>query len=125
VPARPLGDDARGALLAHDWPGNVRELRNALERALLLATAHASRRRPPAAVRGSTAPAAPRGGGGADLPFARRARGARRVRRASSPRRSSGTRQRLGRRARVGLHRQSLQKLLARWGCGRRAWSGA
>jgi DNA-binding NtrC family response regulator len=33
-----LSDDARDALAGYDWPGNVRELRNALERALVLAT---------------------------------------------------------------------------------------
>ena len=31
-----LGDEARGALLAHVWPGNVRELKNAIQRASLL-----------------------------------------------------------------------------------------
>ncbi|HMG57122.1 MAG TPA: sigma 54-interacting transcriptional regulator [Kofleriaceae bacterium] len=33
-----LSDDARDSLAGYDWPGNVRELRNALERALVLAT---------------------------------------------------------------------------------------
>ncbi len=33
-----LSDDAREALAGYAWPGNVRELRNALERALVLAT---------------------------------------------------------------------------------------
>jgi two-component system response regulator AtoC len=33
-----LSDDARDALAGYDWPGNVRELRNALERALVLAS---------------------------------------------------------------------------------------
>src|SRR5262249_53771064 len=33
-----LSDDARESLAGYDWPGNVRELRNALERALVLAT---------------------------------------------------------------------------------------
>jgi two-component system response regulator AtoC len=33
-----LSDDAREALTGYAWPGNVRELRNALERALVLAT---------------------------------------------------------------------------------------
>ncbi|HET9623111.1 MAG TPA: sigma 54-interacting transcriptional regulator [Kofleriaceae bacterium] len=37
-PAPALSDDAREALAGYDWPGNVRELRNALERALVLAT---------------------------------------------------------------------------------------
>ena len=33
-----LSADARDALVGYAWPGNVRELRNALERALVLAT---------------------------------------------------------------------------------------
>jgi DNA-binding NtrC family response regulator/pSer/pThr/pTyr-binding forkhead associated (FHA) protein len=37
-PAPALSDDAREALAGYAWPGNVRELRNALERALVLAT---------------------------------------------------------------------------------------
>jgi two-component system, NtrC family, response regulator AtoC len=35
-----LAPAARQKLLAHRWPGNVRELRNAIERALILETAH-------------------------------------------------------------------------------------
>ncbi len=31
-PALTLGEDALGALVAHDWPGNVRELQNFVER---------------------------------------------------------------------------------------------
>ncbi|MBG7615361.1 sigma-54-dependent Fis family transcriptional regulator [Brevundimonas sp. BAL450] len=38
VPARPLSEAARRALLGHRWPGNVRELENAMHRAVLLAT---------------------------------------------------------------------------------------
>ncbi len=38
LPARKIGDDAMGALQAHDWPGNVRQLRNNVERLLILAT---------------------------------------------------------------------------------------
>ena len=36
LPAPPLEDRFRGAILSHSWPGNVRELRNTMERALLL-----------------------------------------------------------------------------------------
>ena len=38
-PAGRFSAGARQKLLAHHWPGNVRELRNAVERALILATA--------------------------------------------------------------------------------------
>ena len=37
-PVPVLADDARAALASHDWPGNVRELKNAIDRALVLAT---------------------------------------------------------------------------------------
>jgi DNA-binding NtrC family response regulator len=37
-PLRALSDEALQRLEAHPWPGNVRELRNAVERAVLLAT---------------------------------------------------------------------------------------
>ena len=34
-----FSDEARNALLRHSWPGNIRELRNAIERAVILASA--------------------------------------------------------------------------------------
>ncbi|HUQ04809.1 MAG TPA: sigma 54-interacting transcriptional regulator [Kofleriaceae bacterium] len=37
-PAPTIAADARAALQSHDWPGNVRELKNAIDRALVLAT---------------------------------------------------------------------------------------
>jgi DNA-binding NtrC family response regulator len=37
-PLRAVSEDALARLDAHPWPGNVRELRNAIERAVLLAT---------------------------------------------------------------------------------------
>ncbi|MFL5386994.1 MAG: sigma-54 interaction domain-containing protein [Longimicrobiaceae bacterium] len=37
-PLRAVSDEALARLEAHPWPGNVRELRNAVERAVLLAT---------------------------------------------------------------------------------------
>ncbi|MFL6256606.1 MAG: sigma-54-dependent transcriptional regulator [Pyrinomonadaceae bacterium] len=42
-PTLDLSTDARGRLNAYDWPGNVRELRNALERAVALASADSER----------------------------------------------------------------------------------
>jgi DNA-binding NtrC family response regulator len=42
-PALDLSAEARGRLNAYDWPGNVRELRNALERAVALASADSER----------------------------------------------------------------------------------
>ena len=32
VPTKPLSEQSRDALAAHDWPGNVRELQNVIER---------------------------------------------------------------------------------------------
>ncbi|MDP2306482.1 MAG: sigma-54 dependent transcriptional regulator [Pseudomonadota bacterium] len=37
-PALRFADDVLARLLAHEWPGNLRELRNAVERAVILAT---------------------------------------------------------------------------------------
>jgi DNA-binding NtrC family response regulator len=37
-----LSDDALDAILRYPWPGNIRELRNVLERAMLMARAHAA-----------------------------------------------------------------------------------
>ena len=33
---KPLSEEARNALVAHDWPGNVRELEHTIERALVM-----------------------------------------------------------------------------------------
>ena len=49
-PGFELQADAERALLRHDWPGNVRELRNCIQRACLLASVHADRRRRPDAA---------------------------------------------------------------------------
>jgi len=122
VPPKPLGDDARRALLAHDWPGNVRELRNALERALLLADspAIAAADLPPE-VRGSAAPLRPAEAAVADLPFVEARRRAidafDRAFLVAALERHGGN---LSAAARaLGVHRQSLQKLLARAGLRR------
>jgi DNA-binding NtrC family response regulator len=119
VPPRPLADDARRALLAHDWPGNVRELRNAIERALLLADGDAIAAADlPAEVRGSTAPLRPAEAAAADLPFVEARRRALdafdRAFLAAALERHGGN---VSAAARVlGLHRPSLQKLIARLG---------
>jgi two-component system, NtrC family, nitrogen regulation response regulator NtrX len=42
VPGRKFGDDAVRRLQTRSWPGNVRELRNAIERALILASGKVS-----------------------------------------------------------------------------------
>ena len=36
VPTKPLSEQSRDALVAHDWPGNVRELQNVIERGLVM-----------------------------------------------------------------------------------------
>ena len=38
VPGRKFAEDAVARLQARAWPGNIRELRNAVERALILAS---------------------------------------------------------------------------------------
>ena len=119
VPAKPLADDARRALLAHDWPGNVRELRNALERALLLADGDAIAAADlPASVAGSAAPLRPVEAAAAELPFAEARRRALdafdRAFLAAALERHGGNVSAAARA--LGLHRQSLQKLLARIG---------
>ena len=36
MPTKPLSEQSREALAAHDWPGNVRELQNVIERGLVM-----------------------------------------------------------------------------------------
>ena len=128
VPPRTLGDAARRALLAHDWPGNVRELRNAIERAVLLAEGETIEPvdLPPAvretAFRGGAldlrAPFRPAEAALADLPFAEARDEAVRAFETAFLRaaleRHGGNVSRAARA--LGMHRQSLQKMLARLG---------
>jgi DNA-binding NtrC family response regulator len=136
-PTQVLAPDALAALLRHDWPGNVRELRNAIEGALVMAddtsvtvgdlpvTVRAgtvSDRQVPvrhdgvadgAGVAHAAVPAAEAFG---DLPFVEaREQALREFDRAfltAALERHGGN---IARTARaLGLHRQSLQKLLAR-----------
>jgi DNA-binding NtrC family response regulator len=117
VPAHPLAADARRALLAHDWPGNVRELRNTLERALLLADGdEIGAADLPAAVTAGRAPLRPAEAAAAGLPFAEARRRALdafdRAFLAAALERHGGNVSAAARA--LGVHRQSLQKLLAR-----------
>jgi DNA-binding NtrC family response regulator len=119
VPARPLADDARRALLAHDWPGNVRELRNALERALLLADGETITAADlPAAVAQGGAPLRPAEAAFAGLAFVEARRRAAdafdRAFLAAALERHGGNVSAAARA--LGLHRPSLQKLIARLG---------
>jgi len=120
MPMREVDDDARALLMQYDWPGNVRELRNVIEGALIMAdgawiTAQdlpanlkarpASTMIPMALLEQS-----------ADLPFVEaRERALREFDRlflSAALARNGGN---IARTARaLGLHRQSLQKLLAR-----------
>jgi DNA-binding NtrC family response regulator len=120
LPARAIGEDARELLMSYDWPGNVRELRNVIEGAIVmcdgaeiavcdlpanLANSTPRRRMPLALLEQS-----------ADLPFVEaRERALREFDRAfltAALARNGGN---IARTARaLGLHRQSLQKLLAR-----------
>jgi DNA-binding NtrC family response regulator len=140
-PTQVLAPDALAALLRHDWPGNVRELRNAIEGALVMADGTSVTVGDlPAAVRtGAVAErqvpvrhdgvadgvvdggdvayaAAPAAGALGDLPFVEaREQALREFDRAfltAALERHGGN---IARTARaLGLHRQSLQKLLAR-----------
>jgi DNA-binding NtrC family response regulator len=120
LPARKIDEEAKQVLLEHEWPGNVRELRNVIEGALVMAdgpeiavcdlpAAVTQRREPiglPAMMLEQTA----------DLPFVEaRERALREFDRAflsAALARNGGN---IARTARaLGLHRQSLQKLLAR-----------
>jgi two-component system, NtrC family, response regulator HydG len=119
LPPRPLAQDARRALLAHDWPGNVRELRNCIERALVLADGdEIAARDLPATVSGSTAVLRPADAVAASLPFAdARERALLDFEKgflAAALERHDGNISATARA--VGLHRQSLQKLLRKLG---------
>ena len=120
LPARRIDDEARQVLLEHDWPGNVRELRNVIEGALVMADgpeiavcdlpAAVTQRREPISVPSMILEQT------ADLPFVEaRERALREFDRAflsAALARNGGN---IARTARaLGLHRQSLQKLLAR-----------
>lgn len=118
VPVRELSDAARSLLEQYPWPGNVRELRNVIEGALVLGDGDTLQPEDlPAAVRGS-APVTPLAITDLllDLPFVEaRERALREFDRAflgAALARYGGN---IARTARaLGLHRQSLQKLLAR-----------
>ena len=118
LPARRISDDASEILLNYDWPGNVRELRNVIEGALVMADgveicpcdlpASLTAKRPMRAMSIMEQ--------SADLPFVEaRERALREFDRAflgAALERNGGN---IARTARaLGLHRQSLQKLLAR-----------
>ncbi|WP_373058515.1 sigma-54-dependent transcriptional regulator [Gemmatimonas sp.] len=118
LPARRISDDASEILLNYDWPGNVRELRNVIEGALVMADgveicpcdlpASLTAQRPMRAMSIMEQ--------SADLPFVEaRERALREFDRAflgAALARNGGN---IARTARaLGLHRQSLQKLLAR-----------
>jgi transcriptional regulator with PAS, ATPase and Fis domain len=118
LPARRLSDEASALLQSHDWPGNVRELRNVIEGALVMAdgveicpcdlpSTLTAQRSPVVSYKAEPL---------ADLPFVEaRERALREFDRAflgAALERNGGN---IARTARaLGLHRQSLQKLLAR-----------
>lgn len=118
LPARAIGDDAHEILMQYEWPGNVRELRNVIEGALVMCDGAeiaacdlpASLSQPKAAAPIAMLEQS------ADLPFVEaRERALREFDRAflgAALARNGGN---IARTARaLGLHRQSLQKLLAR-----------
>lgn len=121
LPMRALGEDALELLLQYEWPGNVRELRNVLEAALVMCDgAEISACDLPANLSVGRAPGMSVStaflDAHADLPFVEaRERALREFDRAflsAALARNGGN---IARTARaLGLHRQSLQKLLAR-----------
>ncbi len=122
LPHRPIGEEAREILLQYDWPGNVRELRNVIEGALVMCDGAeiAPCDLPSSLTQQKAAMALPLPmtlvEQNADLPFVEaRERALREFDRAflsAALARNGGN---IARTARaLGLHRQSLQKLLAR-----------
>ena len=120
MPMRHLDDDAQALVMEYDWPGNVRELRNVIEGALIMADG------PSIAASDLPASLSARPAStlipvamlqqSADLPFVEaRERALREFDRlflSAALERNGGN---IARTARaLGLHRQSLQKLLAR-----------
>ncbi len=118
LPARQIDNEASEVLMNHEWPGNVRELRNVIEGALVMAdgpeisvcdlpaSLTTQKARLPISFMEQSA----------DLPFVEaRERALREFDRAflsAALARNDGN---IARTARaLGLHRQSLQKLLAR-----------
>jgi DNA-binding NtrC family response regulator len=118
LPPRRIDDEAKEILMSYDWPGNVRELRNVIEGALVMCDgAEISACDLPASLTQQKV-AMPMSiiEQSADLPFVEaRERALREFDRAflsAALARNGGN---IARTARaLGLHRQSLQKLLAR-----------
>jgi len=120
MPMRPVDEDAMELLMSYDWPGNVRELRNVIEGALILADGPmVTTSNLPANVSSHTFTASmplKLVQDSADLPFVEaRERALREFDRlylSAALARNGGN---IAKTARaLGLHRQSLQKLLAR-----------
>ena len=112
-----LTDAARGALAAYAWPGNVRELRNAVERAVVLASSDrldVGDLPPEVSGRPAEATAAP----AAEVPFAEAreeaVRGFAKSYLEAALKRHGGNISEAARS--LGLHRQSLQRTLKRLG---------
>ncbi len=124
IPARQFDDEARSLLLEYNWPGNVRELRNAIEGAIVMAEGStitvkdlpAQFNSRPATVTTPSQPVVFIEPAAANMPFVEaREQALREFDRAflsAALARNGGN---IARTARaLGLHRQSLQKLLAR-----------
>ena len=122
IPARAFSDAAVRALAAHDWPGNVRELRNVVQRAMVLAEGDEVLPidLPPEIV-ASEAPLSPTDSVSLQLPFleARRRALAAFDRSFLAAAFEHHERKVSRTAAALGLHRQTLQKLLTRYGIDR------
>ena len=122
VRARGLSEGALRLLTAYDWPGNVRELRNVMQRALVMAEGEEVLETDlPPEILASDAPLSAGDAASLELPFAearRRALAAfdRSFLAASFERHDRNVSRAA---AALGVHRQTLQKLLTRYGIAR------
>jgi DNA-binding NtrC family response regulator len=122
VPNLPFSEPALRALGSYDWPGNVRELRNVVQRSLVLAQGNEVLDSDlPPEILASDSPISSTEAAALDLPFldARR-RAVAAFDRSFLAAAFERNERNVSRTANVlGMHRQTLQKLLSRYGIGR------
>jgi DNA-binding NtrC family response regulator len=122
IPPRPFAESALRSLAMYDWPGNVRELRNVVQRSMVLAEGDEVLPTDlPPEILASDAPLTSSESAALDLPFLEARRRALAAFDRSFLAAAFERHQRNVSRAAaaLGLHRQSLQKLLDRYGIDR------